>query len=99
MADDVTVPTVREFSILTAALHRRLRRFYYRNLYVDAIDSGWTGAGGGKVDTQLLRHMSNTHGWLEAPPDTSASFDGYWKLTDAGREARQRYLDTRRGRR
>lgn len=99
MADDVTVPTVREFSILTAALHRRLRRFYYRNLYVDAIDSGWTGTGGGKVDTQLLRHMSNTHGWLEPMPDESPWDDSYWKLTDAGREARQRYLEKRRGKR
>lgn len=97
MPDDTTVPTPRQFSLLTAAMNRRLRRFYYTNMYVDAVTSGWTGMGGGRADTQFLRHMADLLGWLEAPPETSPNFDGYWELTEAGRAARGRYLAKGRG--
>ncbi len=85
--------------MLSAAAANRHRRFYYRTDYVDATISGWTGAGGGKADTPLLRSMADDHGWLVSPPEKRPDFDHPWKITEAGKEARQRYLSQPKGKR
>ena len=90
------VPTTVEFAYLSAARSGRLRRFYYINSYSDAVVGGVMG-GGGKVESQRLMFMSEMHHWLEPMPETGNNFDARWKITEAGEEARRRYLSRPRG--
>lgn len=89
---DEQTPTTAEFALLSAARSGRLRRFYYVNTYVDAVTGGLMGGGGGKVDSQRLMMMVGLLGWLEPLPETSTDFDATWTITEAGQEARKRYL-------
>lgn len=92
------MPNVREFAMLSASAAGRLRRYYYRNTYVDAVMSGLMG-GGGKADTQLLQLMARVRGWIVEPPETLPFLEAMWRITDTGREARQRYLSQPKGKR
>lgn len=86
----MTVPVTVEFAYLSAARSNRLRRFYYIGSFSDAVVGGVMG-GGGKVDSARLKVMVED-GWLEPLPEKSTSFDAGWKITEAGEEARRRYL-------
>lgn len=97
MADTETVPTVAEFALLSAARSGRLKRFYYIKAHIDAVISGVSG-GGGKVPPERLTPLIRA-GWLTEPPDTSTGFDTTWKITDAGMDARQRWLSQPKGKR
>ena len=90
------VPTTVEFAHLSAARSGRLRRFYYINSYSDAVVGGVFG-GGGKVESRRLKDMAELYGWLEPMPETGSQFDATWKITEAGDEARRRYLSRPRG--
>lgn len=96
MADTETVPTVAEFALLSAARSGRLKRFFYIKAHSDAVISGVSG-GGGKVPLERLAPLI-TAGWLIEPPDTSTGFDTTWKITEAGVDARQRWLSQPKGR-
>jgi hypothetical protein len=85
------VPSTVEFAYLSAARSGRLRRFYYMNSYSDAVVGSLMG-GGGKVESMRLIEMSELYSWLEPMPESSSSFDARWKITEAGEEARKRYL-------
>lgn len=91
------VPTTAEFAMLSAARSGRLRRFYYTNLYVDAVTGGLMG-GGGKAASDRLELMAAEYGWLEPMPTTAPGFDAAWRVTDAGLAARGRYLTRPKGR-
>jgi hypothetical protein len=93
---EVVVPTVVEFSLLSAARGNRLRRFYCIGTYSDAVVGGAMG-GGAKVESQRLNDMAELYGWLEPMPKSSTGFDARWKITEAGEEARRRYLSRPRG--
>lgn len=93
----IVVPSTKEFALLSAARSGRLRRFYYTGEHVDAITSAGFSSGG-KADSQALSLMAH-RGWLKPVPDISDSFDWYWKITEAGDEARKRYLSQPKGKR
>jgi len=88
---EAVIPTVVEFSLLSAARGNRLRRFYYIGTYSDAVVGSLMG-GGAKVESQRLNDMAELYGWLEPMPTSSKGFDASWKITEAGEEARRRYL-------
>jgi hypothetical protein len=94
--EPLPVPTTAEFAYLSAVRSGRLRRFYYVTGYSDAVVSGLMG-GGGKVQSSRLNDMVELYGWLEPMPETSSTFDAGWKITEAGEEARRRYLSRPRG--
>lgn len=94
---DEATPTLVEFALLSAARSNRLRRFYYTGTFSDAVVGGVMG-GGGKVESQRLKLLSDQYGWLEPMPEASPSFDASWKITEAGLEARKRYLTKPKGR-
>lgn len=96
MADTETVPTVAQFALLSAARSGRLKRFYYIKAHSDAVISGISG-GGGKVPSERLRPLIDAQ-WLIEPPDTGSGFDATWKITEAGMDARQRWLSQPKGR-
>jgi hypothetical protein len=94
--EEAVIPTTAEFAYLSAARSGRLCRFYYVNMYSDAVVGGLMG-GGGKVESQRLNDMAELYGWLESMPTSSKGFDARWKITEAGEEARRRYLSRPRG--
>lgn len=97
MADTERVPTVAEFALLSAARSGRLKRFYYIREHTDAVVGAGMGGGGGKVPSERLLPLLAA-GWVIEPPDASVGFDAAWKLTDAGSDARQRWLSQPKGR-
>lgn len=90
------LPSTKEFALLSAARSGRLRRFYYVGEHVDAITSAGFSSGG-KADSQALSLLAHK-GWLHPVPEISEQFDAYWKITEAGDEARKHYLSQPKGR-
>lgn len=93
----IALPTTKQFALLSAARSGRLRRFYYTGEHVDAVTSAGFSSGG-KADGQLLSLMAHK-GWLIPVPETSDTLDAYWRITEAGEEARKQYLSRPKGRR